>query len=61
LRELSKYDLKYKPRGTNKGEVLADFVTEFSPPPEASIREGSGWILSGEGSSNLKDSEAGLF
>ena len=29
--ELSEFDIKYKPRTTVKGQVLADFIMEFTP------------------------------
>ena len=29
--ELSEFDIKYKPKTAIKGQVLADFVMEFSP------------------------------
>ena len=29
--ELSEFDIKYKPRTTVKGQILADFIMEFTP------------------------------
>ena len=29
--ELSEFDIRYKPRTTVKGQVLADFIVEFTP------------------------------
>ena len=29
--ELSEFDIRYKPRTTVKGQVLADFIMEFTP------------------------------
>ena len=35
--ELSEFDIRYKPRTTIKGQILADFIMEFTPaePTEA--------------------------
>ena len=29
--ELSEFDIRYKPRTTIKGQILADFIIEFTP------------------------------
>ena len=29
--ELSEFDIRYKPRTVVKGQVLADFIVEFTP------------------------------
>ena len=29
--ELSEFDIRYKPRATVKGQILADFIIEFTP------------------------------
>ena len=33
--ELNPYDIKYEPRTAIKGQVLADFITEFTPGASA--------------------------
>ena len=49
--ELSEFDIRYKPKTTIKGQVLADFVMEFI----------SIWKLSVDGASNAQGSGAGLI
>ncbi|XP_068498312.1 uncharacterized protein [Phaseolus vulgaris] len=59
--ELSEFDIQYEPRGSIKGQVYADFVTELSPggaPQEVEL--GSQWMLSVDGSSNQQGSGAGI-
>ena len=51
--ELSEFDIRYEPRGSIKGQVYADFVTELSPGGDLQEGEiGSQWMLSMDGSSN---------
>ena len=59
--ELSKFDIKYEPRGPIKGQIFADFVVELSS--EASRVEGDDfrWVLSVDGSSNQQGSGAGVI
>ena len=54
--ELSEYDIRFLPRGSIESQVLADFLVELSSPlHEETPRV---WILSVDGSSNLKGSGA---
>jgi len=59
--KLSKFDIKYEPRGPIKGQVFADFVVELSS--EAARVEGDDfrWVLSVDGSSNQQGSGAGVI
>ena len=45
--ELSEFDIQYEPRGSIKGQVYADFVTELSPGGGARITVDAfnGWVL----------------
>ena len=67
--ELSEFDIRYKPRTSVKGQVLADFIVEFTPSntpaqptettqlaPDLPI-----WRLSVDGASNSQGSGAGLI
>ena len=67
--ELSDFDIKYKPRTMVKGQVLADFIMEFTPSntpaqptettqltPDLSI-----WRLSVDGAANSQGSSVGLI
>ena len=67
--ELSEFDMRYKPRTVVKGQVLADFIVEFTPlntpaqptettqlAPDLPI-----WRLSVDGAANSQGSGAGLI
>ena len=67
--ELSEFDIRYKPRTAVKGQVLADFIMEFTPSntltkltettqlaPDLPI-----WRLSVDGAANSQGSGAGLI
>ena len=63
--ELSKFDIRYKPKTTIKGQVLADFVMEFTSTELAEdTRETPDlpiWKLSVDGAANAQGSGAGLI
>ena len=63
--ELSEFDIRYKPKTAIKGQVLADFVMEFTStePAENAQTETnlSIWKLSVDGASNAQGSRAGLI
>ena len=63
--ELSQFDIKYKPRTTIKGQVLVDFIMEFtSTEPTETAQLASDlpiWRLSVDGASNAQGSGAGLI
>jgi len=55
--ELSEFGLKYEPRGSVKGQHLADFIAELHgsiPPSEQT------WVLFVDGSSDKRNAEAGI-
>ena len=63
--ELSEFDIRYKPKTAIKGQVLADFVMEFTP---AELAEGTRetpdlpiWKLFVDGAANAQGSGAGLI
>jgi len=57
--KLSKYDLQFVPRSSIKSQVLADFVVEFTSPVQNIAP--FVWLLSVDGSSNLKGSGTGII
>ena len=65
--ELSKFDIKYTSKAAIKGQVVSDFVAEFTEP-DAEVRrmmEGEQvnkfqWKLHVDGSSNTHGSGAGI-
>ena len=63
--ELSEFDIRYKPKTAIKGQILADFVMEFTSaePTEKAQTETnpSIWKLSVDGASNAQGSGAGLI
>ena len=63
--ELSEFDLRYKPKTAIKGQILADFVMEFTSaePAENAQTETnpSIWKLSVDGASNAQGSRAGII
>ena len=63
--ELSEFDIRYKPKTAVKGQILADFVMEFTlaeliedtqTTPDLPI-----WKLSIDGAANAQESGAGLI
>ena len=63
--ELSEFDIRYKPKTAVKGQVLADFVMEFtSTEPDENAQTMIDlpiWKLSVDGASNAQGSGAGLI
>ena len=63
--ELSEFDIRYRPKIAIKGQVLVDFVMEFTSAEPAKDAQAttdlSTWKLSVDGASNAQGSEAGLI
>ena len=63
--ELSEFDIRYKPKTTIKGHILADFVMEFTsaePAKNAQTEtDHSIWKLSVDGAANAQGNGAGLI
>ena len=63
--ELSEFDIKYKPKTAIKGQVLADFIMEFtSAEPTENTKAPTDlpiWKLSVDGATNTQGSGAGLI
>ena len=61
--ELSEFDIRYKPKTTIKGQVLADFVMEFTLAELAEATQLMSdlpiWRLSVDGAANAQGSGAG--
>ncbi|XP_021802453.1 uncharacterized protein LOC110746532 [Prunus avium] len=74
--KLGEFDIQFKPRPAEKGQVVADFIAELTPseasepektPPQAGLPNGSRldqstpfWILHVDGSANQQGCGAGL-
>ena len=52
--ELKPYYIKYEPRATMKGQVLADFIIEFNLEIQTQSDHLEGWTLNVDGASNNK-------
>ena len=59
--KLSEFDIHYELRGPIKGQVYVDFIVELTPKESEENGETFRWILSIDGSSNLKGSGAGII
>ena len=63
--ELSEFDNRYKPKTTIKGQVLTDFVMEFTSAEPAENTQTTTnlpiWRLSIDGATNAQGSGAGLI
>ena len=63
--ELSEFDIRYKPRTTIKGQILADFIMEFTPAESTEATQLTPdlpiWRLSVDGAANAQGSGAGLI
>ena len=58
---LRAFDVRYKPRSAVKGQVLADFVAEFSLKGEMVCQvEHRPWKVHVDGASSAKGAEAGV-
>jgi hypothetical protein len=66
--QLGAYDIRYQPRTSIKGQVLADFIAEFTPTEigpimvnhVSSIQQIEGWKLYIDGASNSRGSGLGI-
>ena len=63
--ELSEFDIRYKPRIIIKGQILADFIMEFTPTKPAEATQLTPdlpiWRLSVDGVANAQGSRACLI
>ena len=63
--ELSEFDIRYKPKTAIKGQVLDDFVMEFTSAEPAENTQTTTnlpiWRLSVDGAANAQESRAGLI
>ena len=61
----SEFDIRYKPRTTIKGQILADFIMEFTSVEPTEIAHLASdlpiWRLSVDGAANAQGSGAGLI
>ncbi|XP_075659066.1 uncharacterized protein LOC142628925 [Castanea sativa] len=58
--ELSEFDIQYRPCTAIKGQVVADFIAEFTNVESQGAREYPQWNIHTDGSSNKQAGEAGI-
>ena len=58
--ELSKFDIQYCPRTAIKGQVIADFITEFTHDEDKGAEESPQWSVHMDGSSNRQARGTGV-
>ena len=58
--ELSEFDIQYRPRTAIKGQVVADFIAEFTRDEDKGAKESPRWSIYTDGSSNRKARGAGI-
>ena len=58
--ELSEFDIQYRPRTTIKGQVVADFIAEFTHDEDKGVEESPHWSIYTDGSSNKQVGGAGI-
>ena len=58
--ELSKFDIQYRPRTAIKGQIVADFIAEFTHDEDKGAEESPHWSIYTDGSSNRQAGGAGI-
>ena len=58
--ELSEFDIQYRPRTAIKGQVVADFIVEFTHDEDKGAEESPHWSIYTDGSSNKQAGGAGI-
>ena len=58
--ELSEFDIQYRPQTAIKGQVVADFIAEFTHDEDKGAEESHQWSVHTDGSSNKQARGAGI-
>ena len=58
--ELSEFDIKYHPWTAIKGQIVADFIAEFTHDEDKGVEESPHWSIYIDGSSNRRARGAGI-
>ena len=58
--ELSEFDIRYRPRTAIKGQIVADFIAEFTHDEDKGSEESPLWSLYTDGSSNKLTGGVGI-
>ena len=57
---MSEFDIQYRPRTAFKGQVIADFIAEFTHDKDKGAEESPQWSVHTDGSSNRQAGGAGI-
>ena len=57
---MSEFDIQYRPRTAIKGQVVADFIAEFTNEEDKGAEECLQWSMHIDGSSNRQANEVGV-
>ena len=58
--ELSEFDVQYRPRTAIKGQIVADFIAEYTQPEDKGAEGQKLWSIHTDGSSNQHSGGAGI-
>ena len=58
--ELSEFDVQYHPRIAIKGQIVADFITEYTQSEDKGVKGQRLWSIQTDGSSNQRSGGAGV-
>ena len=58
--ELSEFNIQYRPRTAIKGQIVADFIVEFTHDEDKGAEESPQWSVHTDGSSNRQAGGAGV-
>ena len=58
--ELSEFDVQYRPRTVVKGQIVADFITEYTQSKDSGAEGQKLWSIHTDGSSNQRSRGAGV-
>ena len=58
--ELSEFDIQYRPRTAVKGQIVADFIAEYTQSEDKGVEGQKLWSIHTDGSSNQRSGGAGV-
>ena len=58
--ELSEFDIRYRPRTAIKGQIVVDFIAEFTHDKDKGVGKSPLWSIYTDGSSNRLTGRAGI-
>ena len=58
--ELSEFDVQYHPRAAIKGQIVVDFITEYTQSEDKGVKGQRLWSIHTDGSSNQRSKGTGV-